>query len=61
MSNPSSNPATSKPAEAEAEEKTAGKAPPPAWQAADYNGPLTGDQAEWRAHHIKPVKQARTK
>lgn len=27
----------------------------------DYNGPLTGDQADWRVHNIKPVEKVRTK
>lgn len=26
---------------------------PPAWQAPDYCGPLTGDQALWRVAHLK--------
>lgn len=33
----------------------------PAWQAEAYDGPLTIPQAEWRRHHIKPVREARTK
>ena len=33
----------------------------PAWQAPDYDGPLTIPQAEWRRHNIKPVARARTK
>lgn len=26
---------------------------PPAWQAPDYCGPMTGDQALWRVAHLK--------
>lgn len=33
----------------------------PAWQAPDYDGPLTIPQADWRRHNIKPVARARTK
>ena len=29
--------------------------PAPAWQQADYNGPLTIDQVDWRRAHIKPT------
>lgn len=29
----------------------------PAWQAPDYTGPLTADQAEWRHANIKPVRE----
>lgn len=30
-------------------------APAPKWQAEDYTGPLTADQAQWRLHNIKPA------
>lgn len=33
----------------------------PAWQSADYDGPLTIPQAEWRRANIKPVREAITK
>lgn len=33
----------------------------PAYQRADYNGPLTIPQAQWRLRNIKPVTGARTK
>lgn len=36
-------------------------APKPAWQADDYTGPLTADQAAWRHRHIKPVTASRKK
>ncbi len=32
-----------------------------AWQARDYDGPLTGDQAAWRNAHLKPVEKVVTK
>lgn len=43
--------------------KAATEADTPAdpWRAADYTGPLTADQAEWRNAHIKPVQVDRTK
>lgn len=47
---PSARAAAAKPAEQRA-----------AWQAADYDGPLTIDQANWRNEHVKPVREARTK
>ena len=31
------------------------------WQADDYTGPLTGDQAAWRHANIKPVQAVETK
>lgn len=40
---------------------TADDAKAPAWQAPDYDGPLTIPQADWRRHNIKPVARARTK
>lgn len=40
---------------------TADDAEAPPWQAPDYVGPLTGDQAQWRLAHIKPTAAARTK
>lgn len=33
----------------------------PDWQREAYEGPLTIPQAEWRAHNVKPVREARTK
>lgn len=36
-------------------------APPPKWQAPDYTGPLTGDQAQWRKRNLKPVNLVVTK
>lgn len=27
----------------------------------NYNGPLTGEQADWRMHNIKPAEKVRTK
>lgn len=33
----------------------------PAWQAADYDGPLTIEHANWRREHVKPVRAAHTK
>ncbi|MGH8083864.1 MAG: hypothetical protein ACREPV_01130 [Lysobacter sp.] len=55
-----------------AEKATAGKLPKaealkpagtprPAWQAADYNGPLDIAQANWRRENVKPVRKASTK
>lgn len=32
-----------------------------AWQARDYDGPLTGDQAAWRNANLKPVEKVVTK
>ncbi len=61
MSDPSTETKPTTQDDAKAEAVLADKTPPPAWQAVDYNGPLTGEQAEWRAHHIKPVKRVRTK
>lgn len=40
------------PAAARAEPAAPAKAKP--WQAEDYNGPLTGDQASWRNANLKP-------
>lgn len=37
------------------------KAPPPAWQAEDYNGPLDCEQAAWRNAHFKPAQVQSTK
>lgn len=31
---------------------------PPAWQADDYLGPLTADQAHWRNAHVTPRRLA---
>lgn len=42
-------------------DKAEPKPEPPAWQGADYSGPLTIDQANWRRHHIKPVREVATK
>lgn len=53
--------AARKDAEAKAEAKAAAKEKPPAWQARDYNGPITGDQAAWRNANIKPVAEVRKK
>lgn len=36
-------------------------ASPPAWQAPDYDGPLTIPQAAWRRHNVKPAGSVRTK
>lgn len=47
------------PAAARAAKAPAEKAP--AWQSADYNGPLTVPQAEWRNHNLKPAREVRTK
>lgn len=47
------------PAAARAAKAPAAKAP--AWQAADYDGPLTIPQAEWRNHNLKPAREVRTK
>ena len=33
-------------------------APAKPWQADDYTGPLTGDQAAWRHANIKPVEES---
>jgi len=33
----------------------------PAWQARDYDGPLTIPQAAWRRENIKPAQEPRTK
>lgn len=53
-----------------AELEAAPVAEPPDWQAEDYSGPLTADQAAWRnrkreqarlAESTKPVKGAKTK
>lgn len=33
----------------------------PAWQAPDYDGPLTIPQAAWRRENIKPAQEPRTK
>ena len=32
-----------------------GEAKAPAWQAEDYAGPLSCEQAAWRAAHLKPA------
>jgi hypothetical protein len=33
----------------------------PAWQARDYDGPITGEQAAWRNANIKPHAPAASK
>ncbi|HPG93677.1 MAG TPA: hypothetical protein PLR28_03875 [Dokdonella sp.] len=45
--------------DAEAAEANAPVAP--AYQALDYNGPLTIDQAQWRHANLKPAEVAETK
>lgn len=40
-----------------ADRKAAAADKPPAWQAHDYTGPLSIDQANWRLRHLmKPAK-----
>ncbi|MDR7193343.1 hypothetical protein [Luteimonas terrae] len=56
LRSPAQQPAAdSQPATAAATDAT------PAWQAADYDGPITIPQAEWRRHHIKPAQAVREK
>ncbi len=43
------------------QEGASSEAAPPAWQAADYDGPLTIPQAAWRRHNIKPAGRVRQK
>lgn len=43
-------------APAPAAAKPAAKPEAPAWQAHDYAGPLSGEQAQWRVRNIKPAR-----
>ena len=47
--------------EPKATKATKEAAPAKPWQADDYTGPLTGDQAAWRHANIKPVQAVETK
>lgn len=42
-------------------DKPAGKLPVTDYRHPDYAGALSGEQADWRVAHIKPVREARTK
>lgn len=48
-------------AEPKAAAKPADKADAKPWQAPDYSGPLSGEQAAWRNANLKPVRDAKTK
>jgi len=41
--------------------KAAGKIDKTDFRHPDYSGPLSGDQADWRMHNIKPAEKVRTK
>lgn len=49
------------PATGKSKRAAAPAAEAPAWQARDYIGPLTGDQAAWRNANLKPVEKVATK
>lgn len=42
-------------------DKAEPKAAAKPWQARDYNGPMTGEQAAWRNANLKPVDEVVTK
>ena len=48
-------------AEPKADAKPAATSEAKPWQAPDYSGPLSGEQAAWRHANLKPVRDAKTK